>query len=97
MPFPEESAQGCWDTYDYDILAGVFFAAIYGYHLWQSLKSRSWQELVCAAFLAAILGFGMFEMAVVSGQITVSLMGILFYMIPGELGISRAGLAGGTV
>lgn len=84
-------------AYDYGILSGVLFTVIYGYHLWQALRSRSWRGLACAAFLAAILGFGMFEMAVVSGQITVSLMGILFYMIPGELAISRAGLAGGAV
>lgn len=66
-------------AYDHGILAGILFAGIYAYLLWHACRCRRWEGLTCAVFLAAILGFGLFEMAVVPGQITVSLMGILPY------------------
>lgn len=44
------------------------------------MKKGTWHGLACALFLVAILGYGMFEMAVVPGQITVTLMGVMFYL-----------------
>jgi hypothetical protein len=76
-------------AYDHGILAGFLFAGIYGYSLWQAFRRHSWQGLACAAFSAAIFGFGMFEMAVVSGQITVSLVGILFYLASSEPAVGK--------
>lgn len=65
--------------YNHGILAGVLFTGLYIYSFLRAFKRRRVEGMLCVTFLLAILGFGMFEMAVVPGQITVGLMGILFY------------------
>lgn len=71
--------------YNHGIPAGLLFVGIYCYSLIWSFRKRRLEGMLCVTFLLAILGYGMFEMAVVTGQITVSLMGILF-CLAGEEG-----------
>ena len=67
-------------AYDHGIIAGGLFIGIFGCSLWGAVKKRTLDGLGRFIFLMAILGYGMFEMAVVPGQITVALMGVLFYL-----------------
>lgn len=66
-------------AYDYGIIAGVIFLI---WNLWcliRLLLRRDLQGIICAAFLAAILAYGCFEMAVTTGQITLALLFIIYY------------------
>lgn len=66
-------------AYDYGIIPGILFVLIYLYSLYRALLLCRKDNWICMVFLLAILCFGMVEMVLVSGQITVSLMAIMFY------------------
>ena len=66
-------------AYDYGIPAGILFAGVYIYSLLQVFWKRKKENVICAAFLLAIFSFGMAEMVLVPGQITVVLIGLMFY------------------
>lgn len=65
--------------YNHGIPAGILFIVIYIYSILRAFRRRRLEGMLCVTFLLAILAYGMFEMAVVPGQITVVLMGLLFY------------------
>ena len=66
-------------AYDYGIIPGILFVLIYLYSLYRALLLCRKGNWICMVFLLSILCFGMVEMVLVSGQITVSLMAIMFY------------------
>lgn len=66
-------------AYDYGIIPGILFALIYLYSLYRAFRLCLKGNWTCIVFLLAILCFGMAEMVLVSGQITVALMAIMFY------------------
>lgn len=66
-------------AYDYGIIPGILFALIYLYSLYRAFLLCRKGNWICMVFLLAILCFGMAEMVLVSGQITVTLMAIMFY------------------
>lgn len=66
-------------AYDYGIIPGILFVLIYLYSLYRAFLLCRKGNWICMVFLMAILCFGMVEMVLVSGQITVSLMAIMFY------------------
>lgn len=70
--------------YEHGIPAGVLFLLIYVYAFINIIKKRRMEGMLCITFLTAILCFGMFEMAVVHGQITMSFMGIIFGTLADE-------------
>ncbi len=61
-------------AYDYGILAGIVFLGLYIYNTWKAVWRLRAKNVVAGTFLLAILGFGMFEMVMVQGQITLTLM-----------------------
>ncbi len=71
-------------AYDYGIPAGILFVYLYLYSIYWTLKCCGWESKVQVVFLVAILVFGFFEMAVVLGQITLSLLGIMFCLVGKE-------------
>lgn len=66
-------------AYDYGIIPGILFLLIYLYSLYRAFRLCLKGNWTCIVFLLAILCFGMAEMVLVSGQITVTLMAIMFY------------------
>ena len=66
-------------AYDYGIIPGILFLLIYLYSLYRAFRLCLKGNWTCIVFLLAILCFGMAEMVLVSGQITVPLMAIMFY------------------
>ena len=66
-------------AYDYGIIPGILFVLIYLYSLYRVFLLCRKGNWTCIVFLLAILCFGMVEMVLVSGQITVTLMAIMFY------------------
>ena len=71
-------------AYDYGIPAGILFIVIYLYSIIHSLRMKEVEGWMCAAFLIAILCFGLLEMVLTSGQITVALIWIMFYFVGDE-------------
>lgn len=68
-------------AYDYGIIPGILFLLIYLYSLYRAFRLCLKGNWTCIVFLLAILCFGMAEMVLVSGQITVTLMAIMFYFV----------------
>ena len=68
-------------AYNYGIPVGLLFTGLYLYSLLQVFWRKRRENVVCAVFLLAIFAFGMAEMAVIPGQITVAMIGIMFYFI----------------
>lgn len=66
-------------AYDYGIIPGILFLLIYLYSLYRAFRLCLKGNWTCIVFLLAILCFGMAEMVLVSGQITVTLMAVMFY------------------
>ena len=66
-------------AYDYGIIPGILFLLIYLYSLYRAFRLCLKGNWTCIVFLLAILCFGMAEMVLVSGQITIPLMAIMFY------------------
>lgn len=66
-------------AYDYGIIPGILFLLVYLYSLYRAFRLWLKGNWTCIVFLLAILCFGMVEMVLVSGQITVTLMAIMFY------------------
>lgn len=66
-------------AYDYGIPAGALFLMLYLYSILRTLRRQRPENLFCVTFLLAIGGFGLTEMVLVPGQITVALIWILFY------------------
>lgn len=66
-------------AYDYGIIPGILFLLIYLYSLYRAFRLCLKGNWTCIVFLLAILCFGMVEMVLVSGQITVTLMAVMFY------------------
>lgn len=66
-------------AYDYGIIAGILFLI---WNLWcliRLLLRKDMQGIICATFLVAILAYGCFEMAVTTGQITMSLLFVIYF------------------
>lgn len=68
-------------AYDHGIIPGLLFLLIYLYSLYRAFRLCLKGNWTCIVFLLAILCFGMVEMVLVSGQITVPLMAIMFYFV----------------
>lgn len=66
-------------AYDYGIPAGILIIGIYLYSIFLALRMRKPEGWVCTAFLLGIVCFGLMEMTLTPGQITVPLMWIMFY------------------
>lgn len=66
---------------DYGIPAGILFIGIYLYSIICALRTKNQDGYMSAAFLIAILCFGLLEMVLTPGQITVVLMWIMFYFV----------------
>ena len=66
-------------AYDYGIISGILFLLIYLYSLYRAFRLCLKGNWTCIVFLLAVLCFGMAEMVLVSGQITVTLMAVMFY------------------
>lgn len=75
-------------AYDYGIIPGILFVLIYLYSLYRALKMCKRGNWICIVFLLATLCFGMVEIVLVSGQITVTLMILMFYFTCREMGCS---------
>ena len=66
-------------AYDHGIIAGVLFVV---WNLWclvRLLLRKDMQGIICASFLTAILVYGSAEMAVTPGQITMTLLFLIYY------------------
>lgn len=68
-------------AYDYGVPAGILFIIIWIYSIIRALRMRKPEGWTCVAYLLAIVCFGMLEMVVTPGQITVPLMWIMFYFV----------------
>ena len=68
-------------AYDYGIIVGIIFLSIYIYGIICALRHMGGEQFVSGVFLLAILCFGLLEMVIIPGQITVSLIGILLYFV----------------
>lgn len=66
-------------AYHYGIPAGILFILIWIYGIIRAIRMRKPESWVCVAYLLAIACFGMLEMVVTPGQITVPLMWIMLY------------------
>lgn len=66
-------------AYDYGILPGLLFLLWSGICMIRLIWRRDWIGIITAGFFAAILVYGLGEMAVTTGQITLVLMFILYY------------------
>ena len=66
-------------AFDYGIPAGIIFLLWNVFCLVRLLSRKNLQGLTAAVFVAAILVFGLSEMAVVPGQITLVLLFLLYY------------------
>lgn len=66
---------------DYGIPTGILFIGIYLYSIICALRAKNQDGYMSAAFLIAILCFGLLEMVLTPGQITVVLMWIMFYFV----------------
>lgn len=80
-------------AYDNGILAGVLFLGMYLFGIFDTFRKHWEEKMICLTFLVAILGFGMFEMALIPGQITMNFIWILFCFVGdeknGKIGDSR--------
>lgn len=72
-------------AYDYGIPVGVLYIVICVYSLVCTFRMRRPEQWICMMFLISILCFGLTEMVVVPGQITVPLVAIIFCFV-GEKG-----------
>lgn len=63
----------------YGIVPGILFLTWNAYCLVRILKRRDLTGVICAMLLVAIFSYGMFEQAITTGQITLSLIFILNY------------------
>lgn len=68
-------------AYDYGIVTGILFIIIYLYSIIRALCMNDQDGWLCAAFLIAIMCFGLLEMVITPGQITAVLMWIMFYFV----------------
>lgn len=68
-------------AYDYGIIAGLLYLGICCYSVIRAFKMRKPEGWICLAFLLSIFCFGLTEMAVTPGQITVPLVWIMFYFV----------------
>lgn len=68
-------------AYDYGIPAGILFCMIWICGIIRAVKMRIPEGWVCISYLIAISCFGILEMVVTPGQITLPLMWIIFYFV----------------
>lgn len=68
-------------AYDYGILTGVLFLGICIYSLLQIFWKKNPYTFVWTIFLIAVFTYGLAEMAVVPGQITIVLVYLIFYFV----------------
>lgn len=68
-------------AYDYGILTGIVFVIVYLYALIRALRKNTLEGWTSTAFLIAIFCFGLLEMVLTPGQITIPLMWIMFYFV----------------
>lgn len=66
-------------AYDHGVIAGLLFIIWNSWCLIRLIRRRDITGIIGAMFLSAILAYGMTEQAVTSGQITLSLLFILYY------------------
>lgn len=68
-------------AYDYGIPAGILFLLICVYSLLSILRYHEWEDIMMRVFLLPVFVFGMFDMVLVYGEMSVSIMGIMFCFI----------------
>lgn len=66
-------------AYDYGIVAGILFVFWNAWCLIRLLLRKDMQGIICASFLAAVLVYGCAEMAVNTGQITMTILFLTYY------------------
>ncbi len=66
-------------AYDYGIVAGILFVFWNVWCLIRLLLRKDMQGIICAAFLTAVLVYGCAEMAVNTGQITMTILFLTYY------------------
>lgn len=66
-------------AYNYGIIVGVLFLALNLWCFLRLLRRKDITGIICAAFLTAILVYGLTEMAVTTGQITLTLLFLIYY------------------
>lgn len=66
-------------AYDYGVFAGILFLIWNVWCLIRLLLRKDMQGIICAAFLMAILVYGCAEMAVTTGQITMTILFLGYY------------------
>lgn len=77
-------------AYDYGVPAGILFILIWICGIYQALRMRKPEGWACTAYLLAIACFGMLEMVVTPGQITVVIMWVMFYFVGLDVGKPRS-------
>ena len=68
-------------AYDYGIPVGILFLLICVYSLLSILRYHEWEDIMMRVFLLPVFVFGMFDMVLVYGEMSVSIMGIMFCFI----------------
>lgn len=74
-------------AYDYGIICGILFLLWNLCCMVRLFLRKDLHGVICLVFLAAVLGFGCAEMAVIPGQLTLTLLFVLYYFGMGERGI----------
>lgn len=75
-------------AFDYGILPGILFLVWSAVCFVRLVRRKDLSGIICAAFFVAIVVYGLAEMAVVPGQITLVLMFLLYYFAIQE-GVAR--------
>ena len=66
-------------AYDYGVITGALFLGFNLWILWRLIRRRDMPGIIGAMFLIAILTFGLSEMVITTGQISLSLLFVIYY------------------
>lgn len=66
-------------AYDYGVITGALFLVFNLWILWRLIRRRDMPGIIGAMFLIAILTFGLSEMVITTGQISLSLLFVIYY------------------
>ncbi|MCI5954015.1 MAG: hypothetical protein MRZ49_05510, partial [Lachnospiraceae bacterium] len=66
-------------AYDYGIITGILFLVFQIWILCRLISRRDMPGIIGAMFLTAILVFGLSEMVITTGQISLSLLFVIYY------------------
>lgn len=66
-------------AYDYGVITGALFLGFHLWILWRLIRRRDMPGIIGAMFLIAILTFGLSEMVITTGQISLSLLFVIYY------------------